>query len=213
MTADRRAALLAWAAKRDAWIIEDDYDAEFRYDREPLGALQGLAPDRVVYVGTGSKILSPALRLGWLMAPEKVASEVAALKAFADGGSPTIDQLVLADFLDSGEMDRHLRRMRQVYRRRRDLLTAAVAEFLPDLRIGGVAAGLHLMMDLPAGSDESAVVAEAEQSSIRLFGAARYRARPRQSPPALVIGYGCAADALIGEGVHRLARVIRRSTK
>ena len=213
MTPDRRAALLAWAAKRDAWIIEDDYDAEFRYDREPLGALQGLAPDRVVYVGTGSKILSPALRLGWLMAPEQVASELAALKAFADGGSPTIDQLALADFLDSGEMDRHLRRMRQVYRRRRDLLTAAVAEFLPDLRIGGVAAGLHLMMDLPGRTDESAVVAEAEQSSIRLFGAARYRARPRQSPPALVIGYGCATDALIREGVQCLARVIQRSTK
>jgi len=210
MTPDRRAALLAWAAKRDAWIIEDDYDAEFRYDRGPLGALQGLAPDRVVYVGTGSKILSPALRLGWLMAPEALATELAALKQFADGGSPTIDQLALADFVRSGEMDRHLRRMRQVYRRRRDLLTAALAEYLPDLPIGGVAAGLHLMLHLPAGTDESAVIAAAARRSIHVFGVSRYRARPSDGPPALVIGYGCVSEPLIREGVAQLARVIQR---
>jgi GntR family transcriptional regulator/MocR family aminotransferase len=208
MTPDRRAALLAWAEKRYAWIIEDDYDAEFRYDREPLGALQGLAPDRVVYVGTGSKILSPALRLGWLMAPEALATELAALKQHADGGSPTIDQLALGDFLRSGEMDRHLRRMRQVYRRRRDLLAAALAEFLPNLKIGGVAAGLHLMLDLPPGADEAAIIAAADAQSIRVFGAARYRTRPRDGAPAIVLGYGCVADALIREGVRQLAGVI-----
>jgi GntR family transcriptional regulator/MocR family aminotransferase len=210
MTPDRRAALLAWAAKRDAWIIEDDYDAEFRYDRGPLGALQGLAPDRVVYIGTGSKILSPALRLGWLMAPESVATELAALKQFADGGSPTIDQLALADFVRSGEMDRHLRRMRQVYRRRRDLLTAALAEFLPNLPIGGVAAGLHLMLHLPAGTDERTVVAAAATRSIHVFGASRYRARPHEAAPALVIGYGGVSEPLIREGVQQLAKVIQR---
>jgi len=213
MTADRRAALLAWAKKRDAWIIEDDYDAEFRYDRGPLGALQGLAPDRIVYVGTGSKILSPALRLGWVMAPEPIATELATLKQFADGGSPTIDQLALADFLASGEMDRHLRRMRRVYRRRRDLLTAAIREFMPALRIGGVAAGLHLMLDLPAGIDERAVIAEADAQSIRVFGAARYRARSRDGPPALVLGYGCVSDALIRDGIEQLARVIERHSR
>jgi GntR family transcriptional regulator/MocR family aminotransferase len=211
MTPDRRAALLAWAAKRDAWIIEDDYDAEFRYDREPLGALQGLAPDRVVYVGTGSKILSPALRLGWLMAPEAVAAELASLKQLADGGSPTFDQLALADFIDSGQMDRHLRRMRQVYRRRRDLLTAALSDFLPDLRIGGVAAGLHLMLSLPAGTNENALLASAAERSIRVFGAAQYRARPRHAPPAIVIGYGCIAESLVREGVQQLAGLIRRT--
>ena len=147
------------------------------------------------------------------MAPEKMTSELARLKAFADGGSPTLDQLALANFLEAGEMDRHLRRMRQVYRRRRDLLTAALADFLPGLRIGGVSAGLHLMMDLPLASDENAVIANADKQSIRLFGAAPYRARSRQGAPALVIGYGCAADALIREGVQRLARVIRRATK
>jgi len=211
MTPDRRAALLAWAAKRDAWVIEDDYDAEFRYDRVPLGALQGLAPDRVVYVGTGSKILSPALRLGWLMAPQAVASELASLKQFADGGSPTFDQLALADFLESGQMDRHLRRMRQLYRRRRDLLTAALSEFLPGLPIGGVAAGLHLMLNLPPGTDEHALLVAAAEHSIRVFGAAQYRARLRNAPPAIVIGYGCIAEPLIREGVQHLARLIKRN--
>src|SRR5205814_7641358 len=105
----------------NALDIEDDYDAEYRYDREPLGALQGLSPDRVIYIGTGSKILSPALRFGWLLAPESFIADLAVLKQRADGGSPTIDQLALADFLSSGAMDRHLRRMRQIYRHRRDV--------------------------------------------------------------------------------------------
>ena len=144
MTADRQAALLAWSAQRNALIIEDDYDAEYRYDREPLGALQGLAPNRVVYIGTGSKILSPALRLGWLLAPEALVSELAVLKHRLDGGSPTIDHLALAEFLSSGDMDRHLRRMRQIYRHRRDVLVDALQEFLPQLPVGGVAAGLGL---------------------------------------------------------------------
>jgi GntR family transcriptional regulator/MocR family aminotransferase len=208
MTADRRAALVSWAAKRDALIIEDDYDAEFRYDREPLGALQGLAPDRVVYIGTGSKILSPALRLGWLMAPEAIAGELAVFKQFADGGSPTIDQLALAEFLDTGEMDQHLRRMRQIYRRRRDLVTAALAEFLPHVQIGGVAAGLHLMMNLPPGTNERDLVRIALDRSIRIYGASQYRARPRDDQPAIVLGYGCVADPLIRSGVQQLARLI-----
>src|SRR5207248_969200 len=123
-------------------------------DREPLGALQGLAPDSVIYIGTGSKTLSPALRLGWLMAPQRLAAQLAALKQCTDGGSPTIDQLALAEFISSGEMDRHLRKMRQVYRRRRDRLVAALAEVLSELQIGGVAAGLHLMVNLPSGTDE-----------------------------------------------------------
>jgi GntR family transcriptional regulator/MocR family aminotransferase len=162
-------------------------------------------------VGTGSKILSPALRLGWLMAPEAVAAELASLKQLADGGSPTFDQLALADFIDSGQMDRHLRRMRQVYRRRRDLLTAALSDFLPDLRIGGVAAGLHLMLSLPAGTNENALLASAAERSIRVFGAAQYRARPRHAPPAIVIGYGCIAESLVREGVQQLAGLIRRT--
>jgi GntR family transcriptional regulator/MocR family aminotransferase len=213
MTADRRAALLAWSAQRNALIIEDDYDAEYRYDREPLGALQGLAPNRVIYIGTGSKILSPALRLGWLLAPEAFVSELASLKHRADGGSPTIDHLALAEFLSSGEMDRHLRRMRQIYRHRRDVLVDALGEFLPQLPVGGVAAGLHLMVNLPPDTDEREVVGAAREKSIRIFGASAYRVRPRKDEPAIVLGYGCVTEPLIRQGIREVARLITRSSR
>ena len=208
MAPERRAALLAWAARRDALVVEDDYDAEFRYDREPLGALQGLAPDRVVYIGTTSKTLSPALRLGWLLAPAGLAAELASIKRRADRGSPTIEQLALADFLTSGQMDRHLRKMRSSYRLRRDALVAALREHLPRLHVEGVAAGLHLMVNLPPGTDERALIIAAREQSIRVFGAFAYRARPRRAPPALVMGYGSLHEHLIADGVQRLARLI-----
>jgi GntR family transcriptional regulator/MocR family aminotransferase len=210
MTADRRAALLTWAEQRKALIVEDDYDAEYRYDREPLGALQGLAPDRVIYIGTGSKTLSPALRLGWLLAPQPFAAELAMLKLAADGGSPTIELLALAEFLSSGEMDRHLRKMRQVYRYRRDLLTAALAEHLPQLRVEGVAAGLHLMLKLPPGVDEKSLLRAAQEQSIYVFGVSTYRALARDDEPAIILGYGCVDESLIEEGVRRLAQLIMR---
>lgn len=210
MTGDRRAALLAWAEERNALIVEDDYDAEYRYDREPLGALQGLAPDRVIYVGTGSKILSPALRLGWLLTPQSLTADLARQKQAADGGSPTIDQLAFAEFLGSGEMDRHLRKMRQVYRRRRDLLVAAFARYLPDLPVSGVAAGLHLMVNLPPAIDEKALLSAALAQSIHVFGAGAYRTRLREKQPAIVLGYGCVDESLIAEGVRKLAHLIVR---
>ena len=212
MTPDRRAALLAWSAKRNALIIEDDYDAEYRYDREPLGALQGLAPNRVIYIGTGSKILSPALRLGWVIVPEMFASELGVLKQGLDGGSPTFDQLALAEFLTSGQMDRHLRRMRQIYRRRRDVLVDAVHEFLPRFPIGGVSAGLHLMLKLPSGTDEKQLIRAAHDKSIRIFGASDYRGRSRTEDAAIVLGYGCVTETLIRQGVRELAELIARSS-
>ena len=211
MTPERRAALLAWAEDRNALVIEDDYDSEYRYDREPLGALQGLAPDRVIYLGTVSKNLSPALRLGWLLAPQALAGELAQLKRRVDGGSPTLDQLALAEFLETGEMDRHLRRMRPTYRLRRDLLVAALHEHLPDLRIGGIAAGLHLMLELPAGTDERALLKAAQQYSMNCFGVSSYWASPRPDRPALVLGYGCCPESSIRDGVQLLARLVRAS--
>jgi GntR family transcriptional regulator/MocR family aminotransferase len=207
MTAERRAALLAWAEASDALVIEDDYDSEYRYDREPLGALQGLAPGRVIYIGTASKNLSPALRLGWLLAPPRLACALAQTKLRLDGGSPTLDQLALAEFLDTGEMDRHLRKMRPIYRLRRDLLVAALHEFLPGLRIGGIAAGLHLMLELPAGTDERALRQSAGEHSMRFFVSGAQTGRA-----ALVLGYGCCPETSIREGVQLLARLVREST-
>lgn len=204
----RRAALLEWAARHETLIIEDDYDAEYRYDREPIGALQGLAPERVLYVGTTSKTLSPALRLGWLLAPAALRADLVQAKLHADRGTPMLEQLALAEFLHSGEMDRHLRRTRLIYRRRRDALVAALARHLPSARIHGVAAGLHLMVELDGAHDEGAIVEAALQRSIRVDGAAAYRAEPRGAVPAFVMGYGGLLEAAIADGVKGLASVL-----
>jgi len=206
---ERRAALLEWAARRQAFVIEDDYDAEFRYDREPIGSLQGVAPDRVVYVGSASKTLAPALRLGWLVAPADFMNELARAKQMEDRGSPSVEQLAFADFLERGELDRHLRRMRLIYRQRRDRLTAALRTHLPKRRVFGIAAGLHLMLELPPGADEKAIAAAAEELSVSVEGIAAYRVRTN-APPALILGYGGLRDSAIAEGIKRLASVIER---
>jgi GntR family transcriptional regulator/MocR family aminotransferase len=206
---ERRAALLEWAERRRAIIIEDDYDAEYRYDREPVGALQGLTPERVVYVGSASKTLSPALRMGWVVAPRALVSGLADAKLHADRGSPAPEQVALGEFIESGEFDRHIRRTRSIYRKRRDALSAALKKHLPRLRVHGVAAGLHVYIELPAGANERAIVDAAQQRSIRVYGAASYRARPSAGPPALVVGYGALREERIDEAVRQLARVLR----
>jgi GntR family transcriptional regulator/MocR family aminotransferase len=204
---ERRAALLNWAARRQAFVIEDDYDAEFRYDREPIGSLQGMAPERVIYVGSASKTLAPALRLGWLIAPAELLEDLARAKEAEDRGSPGLEQLAFADFLERGELDRHLRRMRLIYRHRRHLLTKALRTHLPRRRVFGVAAGLSLMLELPAEADEEALAAAAAALSVNVGGVHRYRARSKTAP-ALILGYGALRDSAIAEGVRRLASVI-----
>jgi GntR family transcriptional regulator/MocR family aminotransferase len=150
----RRTELLEWAAAREAVVLEDDYDGEYRYDRDPVGALQGLAPERVVYLGSASKTLAPALRLGWMVLPSWLAAPIGDEKGWSDGGSPVFEQLAFADFLERGELDRHLRRARLRYRRRRDALVAAVADAFPGARVRGVAAGLHVVVEPPESVDE-----------------------------------------------------------
>jgi GntR family transcriptional regulator/MocR family aminotransferase len=203
---DRRAALLAWAERRGGVIVEDDYDAEFRYDREPIGALQGLSPDRVVYAGSASKILAPGLRLGWFVVPTAMAGAVALAKRTADLGSPAIDQLAFADFLAHGELDRHLRRLRPIYRARRDALLAALARHLPELHPVGASAGLHVLAWLPPELDEAAVVEAAARAGIRVQGVG-----PRADgadPGGLTFGYGAIGEDAIEPAVARLATVL-----
>ena len=203
---ERRAALLAWAAARDAFVLEDDYDAEYRYDRQPVGALQGLDPERVAYMSTISKTLAPALRIGWLVAPPALAAAVQHEKLADDRGTPVITQLGLAVVLERGELDRHVRSSRLVYRRRRDVLIAALDRHLPALRPHGAAAGLHLLVDLPADLDEAAVVAAAQQRGVGLDGLAPHAALPRG--PAVILGYGRIAEPAIEPGVRALAAAI-----
>jgi GntR family transcriptional regulator/MocR family aminotransferase len=208
LSATARAEVIAWAKRRDAIVIEDDYDAEYRYDRSPVGAMQGLAPDNIVYCGTASKTLAPGLRLGWLVAPPRLVADLTAAKLLADRGSPVLDQLTFADFLTRGEFDRHLRRMRPVYRRRRDTLMDALRTHLPELEPAGVAAGQHVVAWLPPDLEEEAVVAAAARHGLGIHGIGPYRITT-SGPGGLIFGYAILNETAITEGVRLLKTAIR----
>ncbi|MFE7620397.1 PLP-dependent aminotransferase family protein [Streptomyces sp. NPDC057496] len=205
---DRRAAAVDWARATGGLILEDDYDGEFRYDRQPVGALQGLDPDRVVHLGTTSKSLAPGLRLGWMVLPEDLVGEVSEAKGVSDWSSSALDQLTLAEFIGSGAYDRHVRSMRLRYRRRRDQLVEALAERAPEVRISGIAAGLHAVLELPEGSEPSVLRAAAWQG-LALEGISRFR-HPDAAPgrDALVIGYGTPTDSAWAGALDALCRVL-----
>ncbi|MEV6410019.1 PLP-dependent aminotransferase family protein [Kribbella sp. NPDC051718] len=206
-SAATRAALIEWATRRDALIIEDDYDAEYRYDREPIGAMQGLAPDRVAYAGTASKTLAPGLRLGWLILPEWLVEPMATAKFVDDRGSSVLDQLTFADFVARGEFDRHLRRMRPRYRALRDALVGRLASAVPDLRPIGVSAGLHVMTWLPPDLTERDVTQAARERGVGVYGLRPYWVQ-NSGPEGLVFGYGSLTEPDVAEGIDLLADAI-----
>ncbi|HST63797.1 MAG TPA: PLP-dependent aminotransferase family protein, partial [Mycobacteriales bacterium] len=205
LAASRRSAAVRWAAATGGLIVEDDYDGEFRYDRHPVGALQALAPDRVAYAGTASKTLAPGLRLGWLVLPAHLVEPVLAVK---DAHAGALDQLALAEFLDSGGYDRHVRRQRLAYRRRRDRLVAALTEHVPAARVTGVAAGLHALVELPPGRTEASVLAAAARRGLALEGLGAYATPGASHPPALVVGYGTPSDSAFATAVNLLCAVL-----
>ena len=205
----RRQALVAWASERDATIVEDDYDAEFRYDREPVGALQGLAPDRVALLGTVSKSLAPAMRLGWIACPAALAGAIAHEKEVADRGSPGLDQLALATLIRSGRYDRHLRRMRASYARRRQTLVDALAEHAPRVELRGLAAGFHAVAHLPGSRSEPAVVEAARARSVGLYGMSQYRSSGATRPPQLVLGFGNLRERAIARGIATIGDLLQ----
>ncbi|MBX9423356.1 MULTISPECIES: PLP-dependent aminotransferase family protein [Streptomyces] len=205
---DRRSAVVDWARASGGFVLEDDYDGEFRYDRQPVGALQGLDPERVVYFGTASKSLAPGLRLAWMVLPESLAGEVAATKGAVDWSSGAPDQLAFAEFLRSGAYDRHVRAMRLRYRRRRDQLVTAVAAHSPDTRVSGIAAGLHAVLALPPGT-EQAVLRSAAWHGLAVQGVNQFR---RPTVPAtldgLVVGYATPTDSAWQGALRSLCRVL-----
>ena len=205
LSAERRAELVRWATEGDRLVIEDDYDAEFRYDREPIGSVQGLAPEHVIYAGTASKTLAPGLRLGWLLAPRDVVDELARIKEATDRGSPSLEQLAFADFLARGEFDHHLRRMRPMYRARRDFLLRALRRYLPELSPMGASAGLHVTTWLPADVFEARLIERVAARGVGIYGLARYHATPGPETEGLVFGYGTVAEAEIDEGLRTVA--------
>lgn len=211
MSADRRRQLLEWGEESGALVIEDDYDSEFRYDRRPIAALQGLAPDRVAYIGGVSKTLSPALRLGWLALPADLGEAVEYEKRCDDLGSPLLDQLALARFIASGDYARHLRRVRPIYRERRNETIAALDELLPDATWRGEAAGLHLHVELPPGVAEDAVIEAASRRGLIIERGAQHWRDPATAPPSVVLGYGALPAATIHRGIGWLADAIREA--
>lgn len=210
-SAARRSRLLDWARETDGVIMEDDYDGDFRYDRAPVGALQGLDPEHVAYTGSVSKSLAPGLRLGWLIAPASMTDELVARKRTMDLGNPAVDQAVLADFITGGGYDRQLRRCQRAYRERRDVLTSALSEHFPGTEVSGIVAGLHIIARLPARyGPETTFTARAAGAGIalRLLSDCG-TARPRDRSVHLVLGYAHLAPAEIVRGVRRLAEAGR----
>ncbi|WP_242905595.1 MocR-like pyridoxine biosynthesis transcription factor PdxR [Actinomadura terrae] len=206
---ERRRALADWARDRDALVVEDDYDAEFRYDREPVGAVQGLAPAHVVVIGTVSKSLAPALRLGWVLCPPALTRAVAEEKRQDDRGSPVLDQFALAALIGSGRYGRHLRHMRRVYAGRRAALVVALAEHAPGVELTGLDAGFHAVAHLPAGADERRVVGAARRRSVGLYGMSTYRASGAADPPRLVLGFGGLTEGAVRDGIAAVADLLR----
>jgi GntR family transcriptional regulator/MocR family aminotransferase len=207
LAARRRAEAVDWAVRGDRLIIEDDYDGEFRYDRHPLGSLQALAPDRTVYAGTASKTLAPGLRLAWLVVPPALLEPLAAAKLLIESHTGVVDQLTLAELIGSGDYDRHIRRARLLYRRRRDRLVAALGREAPAARISGIAAGLQALVELPPGRGEEEVIADAAARGLALSGLARYAHGSREHPPALVVGYARPPEHAFTAAVARLSAV------
>ncbi|GGN78478.1 GntR family transcriptional regulator [Actinoplanes lobatus] len=203
---DRRRELLAWASAGNL-VVEDDYDAEHRYDRAPVAALQGSMPERVAYLGSVSKSLAPAMRMGWLIAPRPMQAELLAAKHASDLGNPALPQLVLAELLASGDYERHLRAVRARQRARRDALLAGLREHLPGLRVAGVAAGLHLLVLLPGTADDVEVAGRVAATGVLVQPLTWHRRRT--GPPGLVIGYAAHPPDRLAEAAARIGRVLK----
>jgi GntR family transcriptional regulator/MocR family aminotransferase len=203
----RRAELVGWAGASGAILIEDDYDGEFRFDRQQVGALQALAPERIVYTGTVSKTLTPALRIGWLVLPGALLAPIRTAMVETGWHQPVVDQLVLAELVESGGYDRHVRHCRGVYRDRRDRLLDALPDYVTP---GGIAAGLHILLTLPeSGPSERAVRAAARRNSVALGLLGDYWSAPGPRPQGVVIGYATPAEHAFGATVDALVRTLR----
>jgi GntR family transcriptional regulator/MocR family aminotransferase len=205
LSARRRAAVIEWAEQGDRLIIEDDYDAELCHER--VGALQGLAPDRVLYIGSASKRLTPGMRLGWMLLPSWLSWALVTSKAIEDAGSEIAGQFALADFIARGELERHLRRMRLRYRQRRAALVVALASRLPAWRTSAFTGGLHVAIELPSDVDEPTLITSAARNGVGIEGLSLH-SYTGDCPPGLVLGHAHLAEPAIERGVELLARSV-----
>ncbi|GAA3833449.1 PLP-dependent aminotransferase family protein [Streptomyces chiangmaiensis] len=205
---DRRTAVVDWARRTGGLVLEDDYDGEFRFDRQSVGALQGLDPDCVVYMGTASMTLAPGLRLAWMAVPPMLAEEAVAAKGQINS-CEVFSQLTMAEFITSGAYSRHVRAARRRYRDRRDALVTALAQHAPKVRVIGTAVGLHTVLGLPPGTEQR-VLQSAARQGLKVVGLSRYRHERSLSPMAdgLVVGYGVPSDAAWPQALSALVRVL-----
>lgn len=210
LSPERRLALLQWAERVGGVVIEDEYDSEFRYDKQPVGSLQGLGADRVVSIGSVSKSLAPAVRLGWVLAPPHLAPQIAEEKHLSDRGAPMLDQLALARLMESGRFDRHLRRMRGVYAARRSELVDAIDRHASHLELTGLAAGFHALAWLLEDVNEAEIIDAAAQRFVGLYGLGRYRSPYSEGPPGIVFGFGDVNRDAISRGVAIIADLLRQ---
>jgi GntR family transcriptional regulator/MocR family aminotransferase len=211
LSLERRLALLAWAEREGAFVLEDDYDGEYRYEGRPVPSLQGLdRAGRVLYVGTASKLLFPSLRTGWLVVPEPLVRAFTLAKAYADTGTSSLEQRVLAEFIDEGQLERHVRRSRLRNAARREALEQAVARHLPGVaELQGTRAGLHGLLWVPAlpGAREAELRRACEARGVGIYPARPYYLRPPRRA-GFVLGYAALSEADIDEGIARLARAL-----
>jgi GntR family transcriptional regulator/MocR family aminotransferase len=203
----RRRELVRWADEEGGLILEDDYDAEHRYDRPPVPAIRAMLAERVFYAGSVSKILAPALRVGWLLVPRRYQDAVVDAKRFADLGNPSLSQLVLAELMDSGDLERHLRMLRRRHRRRRDAMIEAIGTHLPQARVHGAAAGLHLMITFDASFADTDLAAAALARGVKTQPLSWHYQRPNK--PGLVLGYAAACPADAAQAVAVIAQAVR----
>jgi len=208
MTAERRAALITWARERRALIVEDDYDVEYRFGREPVASLQGLAPDLVAFVGTTSKTLAPALRLAWVVPPSHLIDDVENMLLVTGVTPPTLDQMAMASFIEDAALERHLRSMRRRYGAKRNILIDALSTHLPEVRISGTAAGLHLLAWLPDGTDEHATAMQARRSGVGVHELHRHCTTHAPSSPALLLGFALPSESELRTATRLVAEAI-----
>jgi GntR family transcriptional regulator/MocR family aminotransferase len=205
MTAERRGALIAWARERGALIVEDDYDVEYRFGRDPTASLQGLAPELVAFVGTTSKTLAPALRLAWVVPPSHLIDDVENALLVTGVTPPTLDQIAMASFIEDAALERHLRSMRRRYNAKRNVLLGELGKYLPAVRVSGTAAGLHVLAWLPDGVDEHETAMRARRSGVGVHELHRHCTTHAPSPPALLLGFALPSESELIEATRLLA--------
>jgi GntR family transcriptional regulator / MocR family aminotransferase len=212
LDAERRTEFTRIATTRGVYLVEDDYDGEFRYDRHPVGALQGLAPEHVIYIGSASKSLAPGLRLGWLALPTDLLDAVIEAKRRADRGTDVLAQLAFAELIASGTLDRHIRRMRRHYRNRRDALIATLDRCAPAVSVAGIAAGLHAVVSLPDHISEADVLTAAQQRKVAVTGLTPFWHAAGHHEEGIVVGYGTPLEHEYATALEHLGRLMRAVT-